>query len=290
MGGRKRRAHSRRKGRTRPKHPRQPTIRGDKKISKERPRHGWLKATLAVVFAGLFIFCVGFLWLNWPFVAQGENPGVSTPPSQPSVPRAAILDGLWRTRPNSTFTRKLLDYLGDAGFQVDLYQGENVTINLLRNIGGYKLLVLRLHTAIYMGWLYLFSGEPYTKYRYVAEQLSGSVEQGYIIYEDASYFALNATFLGINNAGGMKGSVIILMGCNGTDDSYSIQRFFERGTEAYIAWNGYVDLPYSDGVTLRLIKALYSDGLSLNEAVERVTKEFGPDPHYGSILYIYQGD
>jgi len=74
------------------------------------------------------------------------------------------------------------------------------------------------------------------------------------------------------------------MGCNGTGSAYSIKRLFERGAKAYIAWNGYVDPSYSDAVTIRLVTALYSGGLSPKEAVEKVMRELGPDPLYGSVL------
>jgi hypothetical protein len=63
-----------------------------------------------------------------------------------------------------------------------------------------------------------------------------------------------------------------------------IQRFFERGVKAYISWNGYVDLSHSDEATLRLVRALYTEKLGLNEATAEVMKEVGPDPFYNSEL------
>jgi hypothetical protein len=201
------------------------------------------------------------------------------------VPKAAILDALYAGSQDLAYEQSLTNYLSTAGYRVDVFRGENVTINLLRNIGGYKVLILRLHSAIHSsdGFLYLFSGEKYTQSKYVQEQLSGAVREG-ITFEGEEYFAINAVFLGGNNSTGLKDSTIILMGCNGTGSSYSIQRLMGRGVKAYIAWTGYVDLSYSDETTLALVKALYLEKSSVQAAVEEAMKEAGTEPGYNSVL------
>ncbi|MEM2696314.1 MAG: hypothetical protein QXU09_05190, partial [Thermoproteota archaeon] len=82
--------------------------------------------------------------------------------------------------------------------------------------------------------------------------------------------------------GGLNGSIIILMGCNGTNSEHAINRLFERGVKAIIAWDGYVDLDYTDRITLKLIEAVYKMGLGFEEAVKRIMDEYGPDPTYKS--------
>lgn len=291
MGGKKRSARSKRNKTKKFRLHAQDTVKKETRVTKETPNRKWLRAALVAFVVILFLFSGSLLYLNWPFAARNESSKAPEQPDQPNVtvPRAAIVDGLYNTEPNSTFTENLMNVLVEAGFQVDLLQGESVTIDLLRNIGGYKLIILRLHSSIHTDrWLYLFSGEPYTEYKYVTEQLSGAVRKAYTFDEDETpYFAMNSVFLGINNPKGLNGSTIILMGCNGTNDSYSIQSFFERGAKAYVAWNGYVDLSYSDEVILGLVKVLYSDGLNLKEAVEKVMKDIGPDPLYTSSLEYY---
>jgi hypothetical protein len=200
------------------------------------------------------------------------------------TPKAAILDGLYTSYPNLTFIQSLANFLSAAGFRVDVFKGKNVTIDLLRNVGGYKVLVLRLHSAIHTdGFLYLFSGEKYNESGYAMERLSGSVRQGKT-FEGEEYFALNSVFLGANKPTGLRDSTVILTGCNGTGDSYSIKRLFEKGVNVYVAWTGYVDLSHSDEATLALVKALYSEKLGVREAVEEVMREVGPDPLYKSVL------
>jgi len=288
MGRKRGRGYYRR--RVKPKLRREPYIRKDQKITEGKPYRIWVKVMLVVAVTSLFFLSAIFLWLNWSFAVYerdfGENHSIQI---SVEVPRAAILDGLYRTEPNLTFINHLVDCLGKAGFHVELFQGENVTVNLMRDIGGYKLLVLRLHSAIHTdGWLYLFSGELYTESKYVREQLSGAVRRGYTFNEsEPPYFALNSAFLGMNKPEGLKNSIIILMGCNGTGDLYSIKRLLERGVKAYIAWSGYIDSSYSDAVTLKLVRALCLEELSPKEAVEKIMKEIGPDPLYGSVLECY---
>ncbi|MEM4577174.1 MAG: hypothetical protein QW701_07035 [Candidatus Nezhaarchaeales archaeon] len=202
---------------------------------------------------------------------------------------AALIDGLYECEPNLDFTDKLLDMLESAGFHVDIYRRDNVTVDLLMNLEGYKLLVLRVHSAMHSdGWLYVFSGEHYREEKYVKEQLAGAVKKGYTFNGvEKPYFALNIAFLGGNRAGALEGSTVILMGCNGSGDPYSVSRLLEKGVEALFAWSGYVDLRHSDKATLILVEALYGEGLSPREAAEKVQREAGPDPIYGSILRCF---
>ena len=105
--------------------------------------------------------------------------------------------------------------------------------------------------------------------------------------DEAPFFALSSAFLGINTPDSLEDATIVLMGCNATGDSHSIQRFLKRGAKAYLAWNGYVDISYTDAATIKLLEAIYSHGLSLDEAVDRLAEEIGPDPTYGSILEYF---
>lgn len=257
------------------------TRKKDHAAAKERSRSRRLRTALIFVVTSLCLFSAFFLWLNWPFAPQQPGPQTNI-----DVLKAAILDGLYTIEPNLALTESLTNCLLNAGYNVDLFRGVNVTIDLLRNIGGYKILILRLHSSIHTdGFLYIFSGEKYTESKYVNEQLAGAVRKGYTFNEsEPPYFALNAVFLGNNRPDGLKGSTIILTGCNGTGKQYVIQKLFERGVKAFISWNGYVDLSHSDKATLSLVRALYSERLSLKEAVEKVMKEVGPDPFYKSVL------
>lgn len=258
-----------------------------KAIAEKGPHSRRLRNVVILVAFGLLLLSVGILWVNWSSAPQQPQLQQFQPPADVKVPRAAILDGLYDTEPNSTLTGSMVQCLSNAGYTVDIFRGTNVTIDLLRNVGGYKILILRLHSTINIryGFLYLFSGEKYTESKYVNEQLAGAVRKAYTFNEsEPPYFALNAVFLGNNKPDGLNGTTIILTGCNGTGTPYDIQRFFERGVKAYVSWDGYVKLSHSDEATLRLVKALCLEGLSPKAAVEEVNREVGPDPFYQSEL------
>jgi hypothetical protein len=260
---------------------RQRTQESSNAASEKGPHSRRLRNTVFIVALGLLLLSACALLVNWSFAPQQSQLYTNV-----NVPRAAILDGLWDTEPNSTLIESMVQYLSNAGYPVDVFRGTNVTIDLLRNIGGYKILILRLHSTINTDrFLYLFSGEKYTESKYAADQLAGTVRKAYTFNEsEPPYFALNAVFLGSNKPDGLNGTTVILTGCNGTATPYVIQRFFQKGIKAYISWNGYVDLSHSDEAALDLVRAMYSRGLSPEEAVEEANREVGPDPFYKSEL------
>lgn len=205
------------------------------------------------------------------------------------LPRAVIIDGIALTKPNPQFIQSVNETLRKAGLDVDVYQGKEVTINLLRNIGGYSLVILRMHSAIdKFGFLYVFSAEKYNETGYSNLRAYGAVKEA-ITFENQSYFALRADLLGYMSEKGVNGSTIILMGCNGTNSQYAINKLFKKGVKAIIAWNGYVDLGYSDNITLNLLKDIYEDNMSFQKAVEKIMNEYGSDPKWKSrIKYLTQ--
>ncbi len=125
--------------------------------------------TTVIVASFLLILTIGlFVWnsSNRTPPDSGQQPGLE-------VPKAAILDGLYSESPNITFSQTLTNYLSAAGYTVDIFRGENVTIDLLRNIAGYKVVILRLHSTIDPDFrnLYVFSGEAGGGLRYLINSL-----------------------------------------------------------------------------------------------------------------------
>ena len=241
-------------------------------------RSKWLRTTI-IVASFLLILTIGlFVWnsSNRTPPDSGQQPGLE-------APKAAILDGLYSESPNLTFSQSLTNYLSAAGYTVDIFRGENVTIDLLRNIAGYKVMVLRLHSAIHSDRnLYIFSGEPYTESKYTMEQLTGSVRKANTT-EGKLYFAINIAFLGKNKLDSFKDSTVILMGCHGVSDQDSVDRLLESGVKTYFGWTGYVDLSHTDEATLALVKALCLEKLSPEQAVQKAMTEVGPDRRYGTV-------
>lgn len=239
-------------------------------------RSKWLRTTI-IVASFLLILTIGlFAWnsSNRTPPDSGQQPGLE-------APKAAILDGLYSESPNMTFSQILTNYLSAAGYTVDIFRGENVTIDLLRNIAGYKVVILRLHSTIGPDPdrnLYVFSGEPYNTSGYGFPVRQGRTTEG------KEYFATTIFSLGsFARADALKDSTVILMGCNGTGDPYSIDRLFKKGVKVYFGWTGYVDLSHTDEATLALVKALCLEKLSPEQAVQKAMTEVRPDPLYETV-------
>ena len=217
----------------------------------------------------------------------------STTPSTAStggggMRRALIVDGIRGVRFTGNFTDEARKLLEGLGYTVDVVQGEEVEVGFLLSVGHYDIYVLRLHSAVHDGTLYVFSGELYAESKYTLEQLTGMVRKAYVLSGDEPpYFALNAVFLGARNPDGLRNSIVILMGCSGARDQLFIRALLERGVKAYIAWDGYVSIAHSDKATLELLKALIRDRLSPEEAVGKVMEIAGPDPVYGARLHCF---
>lgn len=234
--------------------------------------------TTVIVASFLLILTIGlFVWnsSNRTPPDSGQQPGLE-------VPKAAILDGLYSESPNITFSQTLTNYLSAAGYTVDIFRGENVTIDLLRNIAGYKVVILRLHSTIDPDFrnLYVFSGEPYNTSGYDSPVRQGRTTEG------KEYFATTIFSLGsFARADALKDSTVILMGCNGTGDPHSIDRLFKKGVKVYFGWTGYVELSHTDEATLSLVKALYLKKLNPEQAVQEAMTEVGPDQSYPQTVY-----
>ena len=249
---------------------------GEERVGK--PRSIRIRTTVLVASVLLVLLVSVFIWRSSTTgpADTGQQPGLETP-------KAVILDGLFSESPNFAFSQNVTNYLSAAGYVVDNFRGENVTIGLLRNIAGYRVMVLRLHSAVHSDRnLYIFSGEPYTESKYTMEQLAGSVKKANTT-DGRLYFAINIFLLGANKADSLKGSTVILMGCNGTNDAYSINRLLERGVKTFFGWTGYVYLSHTDQATLTLVRALCLEKLRPEQAVQKTMTEVGPDPEYQTV-------
>jgi len=104
-----------------------------------------------------------------------------TPSSPAKPPKAAIVDQLYSLQPNEDFISETTEELKNYSFEVDLYQGDDVTVDFYRQLPsyGYKLNIFRAHSGGLLGSkgktierTCLFTNEPYSETKHVAEQLS----------------------------------------------------------------------------------------------------------------------
>lgn len=212
-------------------------------------------------------------------------------------PKAVIVDHLSLTYPNPNFVQNAAATLQQAGYEVDYYPGEVVTVNFYRNLSSYDygLIILRVHSARHQGiWgstpvdtIGLFTSEPYSETKYLREQ---SLKQLSIAayYEDGEqYFGIEPGFITQSMQGEFDDTIVIMMGCKGLITEATAEAFIRKGAKTVISWSDSVTAHHTDIATEQLLQYLLIEKLAIKEAVEKTMSKVGPDPAYGSRLLFY---
>lgn len=259
---------------------------------REQDKRDTLIGTAAALILIVIIITAGF------FVYQSTRPTNTTP--EPD--RVAIVDQLTLSIPNKTFVDASKKILEDAGYAVDYYKGEQVTVDFYRNLAthGYRLIVLRVHSALYGDNppLALFTSELYSTTKYINEQLTDQISRAYFnstIYGDSrSYFGILPGFIKQSMNGNFDNTIIIMMGCDGITYLGGNYRyigmanaFIERGAKVYISWSGPVLGSHTDATTIHLLRNLITERQPIRKAIENTMVEVGWDPVYKSLLQFY---
>jgi hypothetical protein len=259
-----------------------------KSVKKNLPWFAWLLIALGV--AGIVVF-IHMVPIGQP---HPHHVGNAT---------AAIIDQLSSLQENQGFITDATRELEDYGFKVDLYQGDNVTVELYRRLPtyGYKLIIFRAHSGILgqdgeiIPRTVLFTNEDYTESRYALEQVYEQLTMGGACQGCPMMFGITPEFVraqsvfdqGTDMNGEFDGTVIIVMGCSGIALLDMAQAFIDKGASMYLAWDRSVELYYVDNATTYLINQLCSKGLSVRDSIDSTMAEAGPDPNYGAELQCY---
>lgn len=203
--------------------------------------------------------------------------------------RAALIDPLFSSSPNSAFVNSINKTLRSVGFSIDVYQGNVVTVDFLKNLpSGYKLVILRMHSALSKsGDLYLFTAEPYSASKYVQERYFRLVKEAYATDNSTPVFAVNWGFVKKCMSGKFDGALVMVMGCEGASDLQLVKEFVNQGAVGCVGWNGPVLLSHSDMAILHLVEMIYLHKMPLEEAVSETNENVGKDPVWDSILECY---
>ena len=213
-------------------------------------------------------------------------------------PKAALVDQLSLTFPNQSFIDKTTEILEQAGYTVDYYPGEEVTVEFYRNLPthGYRLIILRVHssateiqgTESVESPVVFFTSEPYSQTKYVYEQLSSHLVVAYYpMPEPSYYFAIFPEFITANTEGRFQNTVIVMMGCEGLTNTMMAEAFIARGAKAYISWSQSISASHTDQATIYLLTHLLTEKQTIEQAIENTMKEVGPDAVYNSLLVYY---
>ena len=248
-------------------------------LSRKRRRWPWILLILAAAI--IFISIAAYL---------SQKPGEVAPPK-----RAVILDGLSADYPNQTFIKSAEKVLGQAGFTVDVYGLENITLSLLRKLPSedYGLVIFRVHGGRIKQPIGLFIGGGLFIERCGPESHREEVETGYLLlgrpfFSNETYCVAPPHYITDKLHGRFKEAIIIAMSCFTGDDEVMARAFFKRGARAYIGFKGEISPAYADAFTIKLLQKLYAENIPIQEAFNQARSELGPDPHYkgAPILYL----
>jgi len=248
------------------------------------------RRTVTPLLLGFILLIVVFsAYLAYTLLNQNQaiNP-------ESSQPKAAIVDHLSLTYPNQTFIQTATTILEQAGYTVDYYPGEEVTVEFYGNLPthGYSLIILRVHstTGGYAS-LYLFTSEPYSGSKYVSEQLTDKVAAVAYSTEEGNkgilYFGITHLFVESCMKGRFSNTVIIMMGCEGLNNTLMARAFVQKGAKVYIGWSAPITASHTDTATTRLMKHLLIEKQTLKVAVQETFREVGFDPAFRSLLIYY---
>ena len=213
--------------------------------------------------------------------------------------KAAIIDQLYLFQPNPSFIDETTEILEGYGFKVDVWQGEEITVDFYRELPkyGYELIVFRAHMGI-LCYLKgsevvpteitcLFTGENYTPTKYVAEQLTERVQEAQMPEDCPTVFAVNPEFITKSMKGEFDNTVIIMMGCAGHHIDDMAAAFVQKGASTYLGWSATVVLDYVDTAAPNLVANLCTKKLTVEQATAETMAEVGHDPYYNARLKYY---
>jgi hypothetical protein len=236
---------------------------------------------------------------NQSSVQELIKPSLQFKPENPNPElRAAIVDQLSLTFPNQTFIETAASTLTRAGYTVDYFRGEKVTVEFYRNLPthNYSLIILRVHSAaaalegkeFVETPVSFFTSEDYSQTRYVQEQLTDQLLIGsYSMPQPPYYFGITPKFVTTSMKGAFQNTAVVMMGCEGLNNTRMAEAFIEKGAKVYVGWTSSVSASYTDQATAHLLQHLIAEKQTIKQAVDNTIEEVGPDQTYNSQLIYY---
>jgi len=249
----------------------------------------------------------GLPWFAWLLIALGIAGVVvfvriyvvgQPSPDNAGGLKAVIVDQLSSVKENEQFIGNVTEELEDYGFEVNLYQGANVTVELYRKLAthGYKLIIFRAHSGLLAeneqvkDRTVLFTNEEYRQFDHYEDQLQDRLVMARVGEGYPMVFGIPPKFIKESMPGKFDDSVVIMMGCSGLFMRDLAGAFVDKGASVYVGWNGSVELNYVDEATAYLVTQLCSGNMTVKEAVASTMRVIGPDPKHKAGLEYYPSD
>lgn len=216
---------------------------------------------------------------------------------------AAIVDQLSGTAPNPDFVAATTKTLKQAGYVVDYYAGDSVTVEFYRHLPErhYALIVLRAHSGLttvtnadtgevtHTKSVSLFTSQPFDSTQYQAERNAGRLGHSRYLedgQEVQGVFGIEPDFVRFSMQGRFDNTLVVLMGCNGLEAPSMANAFLDKGASTVVGWSDFVSAGHTDAATSRLLEKIFLRGLSVGQAVDQTSQELGPDPRFGGSLEV----
>ncbi len=218
-----------------------------------------------------------------------------------------IYDSLYREYPNQTLIDSLKEMFESHGYIVDIYLGKNATLDPLKHMERYDIIILRAHGAyngdpksrrplgpyVYTGLHYDEAVELYGK-NYVDRLIRDGTFALAVIpppgyhgdYNDLpKYIALSPKYFDGKVKALKPGSIVIFTGCYGLTDERLASIFLKKGALAYMAWTGNVTWIQAD-ITLEEAVKILLDGVPPGSIPSRLPDYARRDVLTGSTFNV----
>jgi hypothetical protein len=240
-----------------------------------------------------------------------------------AIPKAAIIDQLSEEIKNDYFTQVGVSYLEIAGYSVDVYTTNDVTIDLFKRLPemGYKIVIVRTHGTADTNnqKSLLFTGERYSEDKYPSEQLLGQVERAtpvleltyepdyereWTVFNDTyrilkspakvtdntqdEYFAIGSKFVDEQMRGKFPDTIFLLGGCNTGKNPSLAESLIARGASYVVGWDDTVGAYENDAVMLEIISTAFINKGDFAQTVESVRDQYNQyeHPFDGKLVYF----
>jgi hypothetical protein len=87
--------------------------------------------------------------------------------------------------------------------------------------------------------------------------------------------------------GTFQNTTVIMMGCEGLNNTKMAEAFIEKEAKVYIGWTSSVSASYTEQATAHLLQHLIAEKQTIRQAVDNTIEEVGPDQTYNSQLIYY---
>jgi hypothetical protein len=233
-----------------------------------------------------------------PLAVSCGQPSTSSS-TVPQKPRAGIIDQISVTENDTGFDAKAAEMLTSAGYEVDVWKGNIVTVDFYRQLPqlGYNVLILRVHSGLLYSLkdsgvtesdtTYLFTGELYSTKKHISDQLTNKVSNALMTDNYPLVFAVNSQFVTDEMNGGFNKAAVIAMGCESFRLDDLASAFIKKGASVFVGWSSVVSLDYVDSTTLDLLQNLCTKNLPVAESMNSTMSRAGADPYFGTFLKAY---